>query len=136
MDELNCPKNIAKEYFCILNDFIEKCKKNGYDFRVLEYDLVDIDGEFFYEEDLKESKLTKQSDENTMICIQCDSTDFREDYSSFYPVIKGVPLSIIAKCFVCNSCDFELMNTEQMEDLRNLTQEKYDLLKETGMISD
>jgi putative zinc finger/helix-turn-helix YgiT family protein len=60
-----------------------------------------------------------------MECLKCNNTHFLKKKIRFNPTIKDETVEVIASCFVCSKCHEPLMNTEQMNFLRNAAANKY-----------
>ena len=60
-----------------------------------------------------------------MKCLQCDGTDFEVKNCRFTPEIKGEEVEVVAPAMVCVNCNEQLMNDEQMSQLRKLAADGY-----------
>ena len=60
-----------------------------------------------------------------MKCLQCNNTQFVEKNTRFESEVKTETIEVIAPCMTCPKCHSTLMTTEQMNNFRKISADKY-----------
>jgi len=60
-----------------------------------------------------------------MKCLKCNNDQFVEKNIRFDSEVKGETIEVIAPCMTCSKCHSTLMTTEQMNNFRKISADKY-----------
>ena len=60
-----------------------------------------------------------------MQCLYCENTNFKEKSVRFNPKVREEEVKVVVPAFVCTKCKKPLMDSNQMDQLRKVSSDKY-----------